>query len=449
VHLSGSVGDFRPAQLVLDPLFARALVVKSGKRKLCLIAVDLTIVTARHADRIRRAAAEGFGFDPDAVMIHATQTHSAPSLGNFILSDEFEGVPDEFEWLRGSQSAYNAFAEERILAALRVADESLQPVQVGAGNGLEGRLAHNRRAVRRDGSVFMPGKQWVGPLGPTDLLYVEGPIDPTLGVVCFRAESLALPAVLVNYTCHPVHVFPKPFVSADWPGALAAELQKTLPAGCVPIVTNGACGNINPWATFDPDYVCDHRPMGSALAATACKVLETLQFAGEAAVDWRSRRLRIPLREIDPAQLAEARQRLREHPEPVWADEARTRVDTDWVIAAGRVDLANLRERDPEYEYEVQVFRVGDTAFVGLPGEPFVEGGLRIKLASPAKQTQIVHCINQYVGYLPTREAFARGGHELTTGNWSRLVPEALDTIVTTATELLSELFLGGDGRAT
>jgi len=45
--------------------------------------------------------------------------------------------------------------------------------------------------------------------------YLEGPIDPEVGVVCFRDGSLNMRSLLVNYTCHPVHVFPKPVVSAD------------------------------------------------------------------------------------------------------------------------------------------------------------------------------------------------------------------------------------------
>lgn len=69
-------------------------------------------------------------------------------------------------------------------------------------------------------------------------------------------------------------------------------------------------------------------------------------------------------------------------------------------------EFASLRA----LEYEIQVFRIGDTAFVSLPGEPFVEGQTRIKLASPARSTYVVHCTTQYVAYIPTAEAYPRGG---------------------------------------
>src|SRR5262249_36326041 len=104
------------------------------------------------------------------------------------------------------------------------------------------------------------------------------------------------------------------------------------------------------------------------------------------------------------------------------------------------VEHETLRERDGTWEYEVQVLRIGPAALVGLPGEPFVEGGLRIKLASPTFPTYIVHNTN-YAAYIPTREAFERGGYEVRAGLISKFAPEALDTIVAAATELLRTMF--------
>ena len=440
VQVAGAVGVHRPARFIADPLFAKALVLESDSRKLCLVALDLTIVTKQHSDRIRRWAADELGFDRDAVMIHATQTHSAPTLGHFLISEEFE-IPEEFDWIRGGDVRYNSFAEDRIMEAIKRANDSLSPVKVGMGSGVEGRMAFNRRAVMRDGSVSMPGRSWRSPLGPTEIRYLEGPIDPEVGVICFRGDSLRFPAILVNYSCHPVHVFPKPIISPDWPGALSDEMIRLYGKACVPIVLNGACGNINPWPPFDPDYVEDHRHMGSVLAGTVERVVETLTFGEVVELDWRTRNLRIPIREIDPEELEKAEKVLKEQPEPVWTDRPHVGVDPRWVMAASLVDLYNLRQRSPKYDYEIQVFRIGNAALIGLPGEPFVEGGLQMKLASPTYPTYIIHDINHYVGYLPTKEAFKRKGHETVTGNWSRLIPEALDIVVESATELLCDLF--------
>ena len=45
IHLAGAVGRFRPAQYVYDPLYARALVLENGEKKICFVSLDLTIIT--------------------------------------------------------------------------------------------------------------------------------------------------------------------------------------------------------------------------------------------------------------------------------------------------------------------------------------------------------------------------------------------------------------------
>jgi len=248
-------------------------------------------------------------------------------------------------------------------------------------------------------------------------------------------------SLLTNYTCHPVHVYPRPFVSADWPGAWAAELRSTYGEACVPLVLNGACGNINPWPPFDPEYVSDHRRMGKALAERAEAVVQTLEFTGEAALDWQVRHVPIPIRELGAEELAWAERILKEHPAPAWEDEGRTRLDRDWMAAASVYSVHLMRRRCETLDYEVQVLRVGEAAFVGLPGEPFVECGLAIKLASPTYPTYLAHCTSHYVGYIPTAQALARGGHEASTRYWAKLVPGAFDMIVEAASEVLGQVF--------
>ena len=104
-HLAGSAGgEHRPAQSVLDPLYAKAVVFESDGRKLCIIALDVIIVTGEYTALIRKAAKERFGFDPDAVMVHAIQTHSAPSCGNLMLDPDFPlDLPPHLEYLRGAE----------------------------------------------------------------------------------------------------------------------------------------------------------------------------------------------------------------------------------------------------------------------------------------------------------------------------------------------------------
>ena len=450
-HLSGSgMGQHRPAESVLDPLYARAAVFESGERKVCILALDLCMVTAEWTSRLRKAVAERMGFEPDAVMVHAIQSHSAPSCGTFMLDPDFplETTP-ETEYLTGTEAAYAEPTLERAIEAVEKAHAALEPVRVGAASGVTDKFAFNRRGVTRDGSVCMP---WpVGrrqqPLGPTNLRYMEGPVDPEVGVFCARTDDMRIVAMLLHHTCHPVNLFATRSsyhaVSPDWPGVWAAAMQAAYGQGCAPLVLNGCCGNINPWDPFEPDFVPDHRRMGCGVAELALKAVPSIKFTDACAVDWRVRRVPLEYREVPPERLAEVERILAENPQPKWREDAPGEIDTQWYHAASTRSIEHCRRRMPEFLYEVQAIRVGDAAFVGLPGEPFVEGQLALKVRSPAATTFVAHCTSQYVGYVPARDAYARGGHEANAlcTYWAKLAPGALETVVDNAVELLHEMF--------
>lgn len=444
IHLAGAVGEFRPAQYVYDPLYAKALVLQNDEKKLCFVCLDLTIITEDWTERIRNAVADECNIAPEAIMVHVTQTHSAPSLGHFMFDESFQQTPPEMEWLRGGDPRYFDFAFERIIQAIKQANDSLQPVRIRVGSGIEGRLAFNRRAVMNDGSVRMPGPKWPEPLGPTNIRYMEGPTDPEVGVMCLQSDSMQMVTMLLHYTCHPVNIFPRPIVSADWPGAWSSAMREILGNHCVPLILNGCCGNINPWDPFNPDYTPDHRRMGNVLAETTLKVIETLSYEEDDTLDYGIRRIKLPVRDVEPEILAQAKRTLNEYPEPRWSEQNPRRVDGEWMKAASILSVHLLKQRRPELDYEIQVFRVGRTAFVGLPGEPFVEGQLQIKMASPTYPTYIGHCVSHYVGYLPIRDAFQRGGHEVETRFWAKLEPDALEMVVNNAAELLHDVFSSG-----
>ncbi len=444
-HLAGSgAGEHRPAQVALEPLAARAMVCEQDGRRFCLLALDVTIVTEEWTRRIREAAAR-FGLAPDAVLVHATQTHSAPALGYIMFDPDFPRLADEVEYLRGGENRYAEFATARAVEAIGRAIDALEPVQIGCASAVRDDLAFNRRGIMRDGRACMPwmfhGHQH--PLGPTWIRHLEGPTDPEVGVFAARRADLSLKALLLHHTCHPVNVFATQYhaVSPDWPGVWCARLEERLRAPQAALVVNGCCGNINPWPAFTPDFRPDHRRMGDALATTAEAVLGRMQFADSAELAWRREYVPLPLKPADPQRLAQAQAILREHPAPKWLDETPRRVDPAWFRAASVWSVELMRQRGPTLAYEIQALRIGDTAVVGLPGEPFVEGQLAIKIGSPAKQTFVAHACTQYVGYLPTREAFAHGGHEVDFSYWAKFAPEALDLIVAASLKLLRELF--------
>jgi hypothetical protein len=217
-------------------------------------------------------------------------------------------------------------------------------------------------------------------------------------------------------------------------------MQSTWGGGAA-LVLNGCCGNLNPWPPFQADFHPEHRRMGAALAERARAVAQPMRFAEVDALAWKALRIRVPLKPPDPERLAMAEAMLARHPEPLWTEGSPPEIDARWFQAASIRSVELMRQRSPVLEYEIQAFRIDDVALVGLPGEPFVEGQLEIKIGSPAAHTFVAHCTSEYVGYLPTREAFRRGGHEVDFSYWAKLAPEALDVVVDNAVGLLRELF--------
>jgi len=437
-HLEGDLGRSRPAEILVDPLFAKALVLDDSERRMCIVTLDLTVAPAKRCDEIRTGARERFGLDPDAVMVHLMQNHAAPSLGHADLSLDPEFIPPGLPWLVNTSDEFTRFAVERSLEAIGRALGNLQPVRVGIASGVENRVSFNRRFVMRDGS----GEMGLGDHPATDVAYNEGPIDPELGVVSFTTESLRPVAFLLHHTCNVVHDFPLRCVTADWPGAWSSRIRARYGDYCVPLVINGCCANIH-----HGDFLGDHEintteRMGATLAEATLPVLKRLVYQNDSRLAYANRVIRIPLRKVPEHELAKAKALLEEHPATMWKEgEEGTAALWEWMYAVSKLNLDNMIQKDPKFDFGIQVLKIGDFALVGLYGTVFVEAQLRLKMKSPAARTFVASNANGYAGYVPTPQALARGGYETVTGTNSKLVPEALDMIVDSSVGLLNSVF--------
>ncbi len=78
--------------------------------------------------------------------------------------------------------------------------------------------------------------------------------DREVQVVWFEDAARHCTAVMVNYASHPVNLYAKATVSADFPGVLRKSLQSVL-GDAVPVVyVQGACGNIHPCGPQNPSF---------------------------------------------------------------------------------------------------------------------------------------------------------------------------------------------------
>ncbi|MCC7204133.1 MAG: hypothetical protein IT441_03575 [Phycisphaeraceae bacterium] len=442
IQIGGDIGHRRPVERILDPLFARALVLEAQGRRYCLVSMDLIAVTEPWTDHLRQTIADRWGFDRSAVLIHAVQNHAAPDLGVIEFAGRHPWTDDPaLWWLWGGDERYIHPTVERILTAVDRAMTNLQPAWAQIGRGVDGRSARNRRFVMRDGTAKCHPRT-----ADPNILHCEGPIDPEVGLLLLHRQTDDLPiAALLHHTCHPCHFFGANLVSAGWPGAWAQAVRQFLGRDCIPLVLNGACGNIHHTDHLDVDYNQDrhaHERMGQKLADTTRAAFATAQPLTSYDFTWTSRRLSIPLRPLDRKLLAAAEKLLAEHPTPIWRDGDTTQAEWDWMYAVWRVDYENFfRQRQGSFPYEIQALRLGPLAVLGWPGEPFVEAQLHVKLESPAAFTWPAHMTSADAGYIPTRHALRRGGYETDAGVSSKLAPEALETIEYESLAMLRELF--------
>ena len=437
-QVAGDIGRRRPAHMVLDPLYAKVLMLESNDASVCIISMDLLAVTQDQSDIIRERISSKYCIPRDNIIVHVTQTHSAPSLGHFMVTPTNNLLPNTCEWafLRGGDDRYNGICIDRILLAADKAVLQKQPVHVGVSRAIDGRFAHNRRAVMRDGRRVAEVRSC-----DPDILYIEGPVDPEVGVLLLVNDALENIAVLLHHTCHPTFGFPHNFISSDWPGAWCDKMREMLGRQCVPMVINGCCGNINHLNRLEPERRFSYKEMGDGLAASTARALKKLSYIDAFPLQMKSNVLNIPLRHFPDEYMEKVKKIYDECPMPKW-DDAAGCVDVDWCIAVAALDAYNHWGNGGMFDYEIQALRLGSFGMIALGGEPFVEGQLEMKLRSPSDFLFVAHMCNYYVGYIPIAEAVENpGAWETYPSLFSKLCSGALKMVADGSVELLNSLY--------
>ena len=88
----------------------------------------------------------------------------------------------------------------------------------------------------------------------------------------------------------------------------------------------------------------------------------------------------------------------------------------------------------------IQAIRIGDIAIVGVPAEFFTTLGQEIKRQSPFRHTMVFELANDYIGYVPDRAGYDRGGYQVWTGLHSFVERGTGELIVSESVELLNRL---------
>jgi hypothetical protein len=110
------------------------------------------------------------------------------------------------------------------------------------------------------------------------------------------------------------------------------------------------------------------------------------------------------------------------------------------IYARERERVAEQRRQTPRLPCEAQAIRIGRLALTTNGAEYFCEYGLRIKKASPLKPTWVVSLANEWIGYVPTAQAFVGGGYEPRTARSSKMAIDTGQRLVEAALKVLGRV---------
>jgi hypothetical protein len=381
---------------VHDRLHARAAVLARGEASVAVVSADALGLSRDlfgpgrdFIGEVRARAAEGTGLRPEWILVAATHAHSTPETYGITRLWEREDGAGWVEALAG-----------QLAEAVQLAWNDRREARVSWATTTLPGMSRNRRRE-------------------------DGPLDEEVAVLLAEREG-AGPVAITNFACHPVTVQVQPLVSADFPGAAMAILEKELGEGATCLFLQGAAGDINPMRGHTSDWR-DVETYGLMLAGASLEAVGAARLAEaceEPAIAAGSETVVVEAREAPTVEEAVAA-----------LDEAERAKDYGAVrMARETYRLAQFGADD--IGAEVQCVRIGDVMIAGFPGELFCGLGMEVKREVKAGATMIAECANGCLGYLAPREEWERGGYEVGLGAWCRVAAGGAERMVEAAGRL-------------
>jgi hypothetical protein len=397
IHTGGSKGQE-------GKLRATAVVIeKAGSAPLAVVSCDVLLVSRDFVDPAVAEIEKGCGIPAANVLVHATHTHHAPSC----VPVHAYGRSDVFVDRLG----------KGIVQAVTQAKAKMADTSLSFKMGQEQTVGMNSRLLLKDGTVF-----WVG--SKDDAVGPTGPFDPDLPVLAFRSDTGKLQAVLFGHSTHTIGALKPGTRSPAFYGMAAQEIESEL-GGKVAFL-EGASGSTH---VMNIDAREAFRRIKQAVLATLAEV-QPQQVDRLAAV---KRPFTFKVRTFDEA--AEEKAVVQYCTKRIGPQNAESVAK---VFRNMRKELAGQQGR--ERITWVQAMAIGDVALVGVPAELFTKLGIEIKRRSPFKHTVVAELSNDWIGYLPDREAHKLGGYQVWTGFHSCAEPGTGERMVEEAVNMLKEL---------
>jgi hypothetical protein len=339
-----------PSVGVLDPLYARALVLTAGAQRIALVGLDLGRAPTRQSTAaIRARVKEQAGIEH--LFLVGSHTHHGP-------------VIELDNWPKG-EIPYVRTLEDKLAGVIIEAAKNARPARLGVASKEVG-LNRNRHSKR-------PDKQ----------------VDPELLVLKVEDAGGKPIAHAVNFAAHPtMHPAQVLKFSADYPGAMAKLVETETGAPC--LFLQGAGGDLSanpPPGVKGPDQF--GQILGNEVLALS-KTIRCQPFA----------KPRLQARETD----FQFGMRI----------DLKNPLVRGALVLAFFEDLVAAYEREyrdgvrPHLTTALLDDRI---AFVGVSGEFFCGHALSLKRRARLEHVFFLGYCNDYHQYFPTIEGAAEGGY--------------------------------------
>jgi hypothetical protein len=341
----------KPSTGVLDPLTARALVLKVGDAKIALVSLDLGRAPHRESMKRIRDALQSASFTE--IFLVASHTHHGPVL--------------ELDTWPSPEKPYTHELEEKLVALIKKADAVRVPARYGIA-ATETKLNRNRQSKRAD-----------------------KPTDPELLVL--RIEDLKGKPIAhaVNFAAHPtMHPAEVLKFSADYPGAMARVVEAETGAPC--LFLQGAAGDMS---ANPPEGVKGPEAFGKRLAADVLKLIGPI---------------RIDRTKVKDSELVATREE-RKFACVVDLSNPQIRFALGKAFFPELIGFFVKEYKDGVRPSVTVALLDRSIGFVGFSGEMFCEHAVALRHRARLPHLFVMGYCNDYQQYFPTIQAVAEGGY--------------------------------------
>jgi neutral ceramidase len=265
--------------------------------------------------------------------------------------------------------------------------------------------------------------------------------DPRVGAIGFRRRNGEFAAVIANYAMHAVALGPtNRMISADVPGRAAARLSQQLPGSPIALITNGACGNLNP--PFENVTVSQLDEWGGRIADAVASLFGSATVLRDPVFKTLSRVVRLPLDALSVEEIEAYAAHIVKDPASLadWGDRFRRAVD-NWRRTM--IEAVQTGKAGSTRDAELFGVCIGDLTLLGMNAEVFSRFTDDVR-QSTGRRLYVVGYANGDMGYIPTQAAYAEGGYEVEIAHlfYCNFRPKAggLELLTERASSLVREL---------